>query len=432
MWYDPIVAYYFNVIKEHLGAASSSVVRLHNRRVLLQLLRHRPYSRAELAAGSGLSVAAIMNVLAELDADGLVQERAPEKHDDATPRIGRPGAIVSLESRRCAVLGLHIAAGSIQAGAASLDGRVRASRERAFRAPAPASEILGVALEMLREVIEAEKLDQARILGLGVAVPGLVDPLQRVTLNAPRLGWTDVDVAGYFEQHLDYPTLVDNNVRAMAVAESRYGSGVGLESLAFVHVRGGVGGGLILNGAPYRGGTHGAVEVGHLRVRPTGPACGCGGTGCLETLVTDQVVAGLMVESGLIERLPDGFDHGWTGILRGAVESGDERALAIRDQLCADISSALLALVNLLNPQMIVLGGLLNDLFPVLIEPLRDILARELMPVLSDPLLVRAASFGTGAGLAGAATVALDQYVFGPQLVETADAPASRHPITSK
>ncbi len=390
-------------------------VRPHNRRLLLQILRMRgELSRAELAAQSGLSPAAVSNVIAELIESGLVQElaAAPQKKG----KLGRPGMLVSLAREKKAVLAVQIGAGVLQVGVCDLEANVLASESSRFALSSTGEQVLASAVGMLKRSIESSGMTMDDVLGIGVGAAGLVDHEQRVNLSSPNLGWTNVAMADYLEDAFDRPAVVDHNVRAMAMGETSYGLGRGLESLAFIYIRTGVGAGLVLGGSAYRGGTHGAVEFGHIRVVPGGKTCNCGGQGCLETVASDQIIKEKVLAAGLIPDSAAASSTAWIDEFIGSVASGNPQAVAIRDELVEHLARALLAVINLLNPQMIVLGGLLADLGDVIVDPLRTVLPPQVLPIIRDGIRIERTSFGAHAGLIGAATVALGHFVFGTPL----------------
>lgn len=398
---------------------SSMAVRSHNRRVLLQLLRTGDLSRRELAQTSGLSPAAVTNVVAELIDDGLVLDVAPESR---LTKLGRPSTNVALAADEHFVLAAQIGAGVLQVGVIDMASHVLASELVDFPLPAEPEEVMDLAVVMLKRVMETAGVNPSKALGLGVGAAGLVDAEARINLNSQNLGWTNVHMADYFEHALDIDVVVDHNVRAMAAGESRYGAGQGLESIVFVYIRSGVGAGLILGGSEYRGGTHGAAEIGHMRVVPGGEHCNCGGHGCLETVINDRVIRARMVELGILASHPAPDDHSWTTIFVERVEAGDERAIALRDEIVQYVASALLNIINLLNPQLIVLGGLLFDLSPVIVDELRRTIPGQVLPLLRDSIRIEPSHFGSDAGMIGAATVALDRFVFGPPILNLARA----------
>ncbi len=146
-------------------------------------------------------------------------------------------------------------------------------------------------------------IDHDALLGIGVAAPGAVDA-EHGNLLAINLGWRDVDFATPLEAALGVPVTVEHNVRAMALAEVRYGAARGEDSVFYVYVRAGVGAGMIVGGEPFRSGAHGACELGHLRVVNNGPRCTCGATGCLETLIAGPALAPRV--AAVIDHDPDG------------------------------------------------------------------------------------------------------------------------------
>ena len=144
---------------------------------------------------------------------------------------------------------------------------------------------------LAEEVIAGGCVRRESLVGVGVGASGLVDPETGVNVLAPNLGWRDMPLRDIFSRRLDMPVFVDNNVRAMALAEAMFGAGRGVNTLAFVYGRVGVGAGFVVGGEVYRGSKAGAGEIGHTTVIPAGGApCRCGNTGCLETLISEPEI----------------------------------------------------------------------------------------------------------------------------------------------
>lgn len=413
--------YFIHVQNKSRPHLSSVDVRPHNRRLLLQLLRSSgPLSRAHLANSSGLSPAAITNVVSDLLESGLVEELGADPAPQERTRLGRPGSLISLSSSRHAVLSVQIGAGFLHVGVCDLKATILATASASFKLPTPAEPVLDHAVVLMKQVLADAGLSLDDILGIGVGAPGVVDRAQRVNLTSNKLDWSDVPIADHFEKALGVGVVIDHNVRAMAMGEVRYGAGRDLESLAFVYIRSGVGAGLVLGGKEYRGGTHGSVELGHLRVIPAGLACECGGRGCLETVATDSAIRGQLLATVLgtdaesVERV---LGDDWTKWFVESVLAGNARSVRVRDDLVTSLASALLNVINLLNPERIVLGGLLGDLSAIVLQPLRDATFPQVMPLVRDSVTIEESTFGPNAGLIGAATVALDRYVFGAPLI---------------
>ena len=399
--------YFSNMEKEVMRGGMQ--VRRHHRRLLLQILRFGGrLSRADLASASGLSGAAITNVVAELVGDGLVDEHSPVRNAAAS-RMGRPATRLTLAADGPVVLAVQLGAGLLQVGLCDLNGRVVASRQASFQVPEPPSTTVASAIQMCRTLLRRKATVGRTLIGVGIGAAGGIDVGQRKVTHHAGLGWDEVPIADLFEKAFDVEAVVDHNVRAMAIGESRYGVGRGLNSLAFVYVRTGVGAGLILDGKAYRDRTNGAAEFGHMRVSGVDKICDCGGRGCLETVVSDALVRERMTQLGL---LPAG-GRDFADVLVEGVRVGDLRAIELRDELVEHLGAALLNVVNLLNPEVVVLGGLMNELSPVLLDRLRESLAAKVLPALSESIRIVPTAHDRDAGLVGAATVALDRFVFG-------------------
>ncbi len=358
-------------------------VRRHNRAVVLREVRDgAPLSRAGIAARTGLTRGTVSSLVDELLAEGLLRESDAERGGP-----GRPASPLRLNPEGPGGLGVEIGVDHVAACVVDLTGAVRATaRVASAHRGAPPAVALGRAADLAAGVAATAGLPLTRAT---VAVPGLVGP-DGVVVSAPNLpGWTGTDVAALLSPLLgDRPVTAANEADLAALAELWFG---GAPPDAVVVSGGiGVGAGLLLGGALLRGPGGRAGELGHVVVDPDGPACGCGGRGCLEQ------VAGL------------------AALLRAAGADGVDDLLARRDDpapaaalaaAARGLGVALAAAVNLLDVPAVVLGGS----YPAFGEPLRGAVAAELRGrVVGRPdVTVRLAAPDTGGALraAGAAAV---------------------------
>jgi predicted NBD/HSP70 family sugar kinase len=266
-------------------------------------------------------------------------------------------------------------------------------------------------------------------VGVGVGASGLVDPETGVNVVAPNLGWHDVPIRDILAHRLNVPIFVDNNVRAMALAEAMFGAGRGVNTLAFVYGRVGVGAGFVVGGQGYRGSRAGAGEIGHTTVIQAGGApCRCGNTGCLETLVSEpelvrqaQVLAARAPNSILAARLnaapgavsgADGNSDSPLERLFAAARDGDREALALLEERASYMGTALANLVNLINPDMIILGGLFAAGQDLLLPRIEETMRRRSFAGLGEAVALRVSTFGQEVGVIGAAALALDAFFY--------------------
>jgi glucokinase len=206
------------------------------------------------------------------------------------------------------------------------------------------------------------------ILAVGVSAPGAVRTHQGVVTTAPNLpGWRDVPLARMISERLGLPAWVENDVNAGALAEHRLGAGRGTRHLVMVAPGTGVGGGLVLDGKLYHGASGGAGEIGHMQIDPRGPACLCGRHGCLEVLASGSALDAQA--RAIVEAEPDGIvarvaaqekEEPDARILDLAAEQGDEMAVSALMQAGLYFGSGLASLIDIFNPEVIVIGGSLR------------------------------------------------------------------------
>ncbi|MEU1807173.1 ROK family transcriptional regulator, partial [Streptomyces sp. NPDC019937] len=292
--------------------------------VLHAVAAHGPLSRASVATRVGLTRAAVSTLVEELIRDGLLVELGPSRPGT----VGRPGSALQLNERGPAGIGAEIGVDHLAVCAVDLGGRVRARTEVASanrdRAAGPA---LARLAELVRLVAAEASREGLRPAGLAVAVPGLVGRESSLVVRAPNLGWEGVDIGPALRAALPgLPLTVDNEANLGALAELWRG-GHDPAPRDFVHVSAeiGIGAAVVLDGRLLRG-THGfAGELGHVPVRPEGPACACGGRGCLESYAGEEAVlraSGLSPEQAAAQHPGPG---GRIALLAERAAGGDRR-----------------------------------------------------------------------------------------------------------
>src|SRR3989338_1438109 len=249
-----------------------------------------------------------------------------------------------------------------------------------------------------------------RVVGVGVGVPGLVDTergVVRYLVNLP--GWRQVPLRRLLARRTGLPITVDNDVNAMTWGEYRWGAGRGTRSLVCVMLGTGVGGGLIVNGRLYRGWTMSAGEIGHVPLGWDGPACPCGGRGCLERYVGNREVVALArrkLAGGRRSRLRRDLRHLTPPLIDQAAYRGDAVAREVWRDVCRHLGLALAMVANLLNPERIVIGGGIANAGPLLFPTIRaTVRTRAMRGPAGVPIVP--ARFGAEAGLVGAAALVL-------------------------
>lgn len=289
------------------------------------------------------------------------------------------------------VLAVDVGGTSVKAEVADADGNVLA----AARCPTPrGAAAITAAADLGRGLIVAA----GGVSRAGIVLPGIVDPVRRIAVYSANIGWSGLSFGAELEQAWDVPVLAGHDVVSAGRAEWIAGAGQGCANLAFVAIGTGISAALIVDSHVLGGnGRTQPGEIGHLVLRPDGPACGCGNRGCLEAIASASAIAR---EYAAVTGAP-----GQTARDVLAAIGTDERARRIWDDAVCALADGLAILVTVLGPERIVLGGGLAQAGQALFAPLaKELTSRvRVQPV---PELVPA-RFGERAGLAGAALLAL-------------------------
>ena len=374
-----------------MGNGSNIVdVKQHNRQLLLQCLLDAPLSRAGLARQMGVSSMTVTNLVRTLIAEGWVEPLSTSA--ETQPRtVGRPRTQLQINRHAAHAVGIHIGIGSYRVALVDLLGTPVQIQEGQFALEQSAETTL---TQFSHTVTQLLAQHETPILGIGVGASGLVDSDQGLNVIAPSLNWRNVPIGSLLKERLGLPVFVENNVRAMALAEAYFGQGKDVDSLAFVFGRIGVGAGFIMRRKLLRGIAAGAGEIGHTIILPeNGARCRCGQTGCLETLVTEPILLG--------------DDDLTLDQLFNEARRGNKIYLGRIHQLCVYLGIALTNLVNTLNPERIVLGGLYAQGADLLLPRLREIVRERAFGRLGHQVTIDTTTFDKNAGIIGAATLAL-------------------------
>lgn len=406
-----------------LIGSSNSTIKSHNlRAILLTLLRQGQISRVRLAQLTGLSTTTITNLVTELLEQGIVVEEGFEQLP-IRRGVGRPRTALRLVPESQYAVGIHIGVGRVRVAATDLLARPVITETLDYSLESPAETVVERACEVVEEALAKSGTPRERLVGVGVGASGLVDIQSGLNIFSPNLGWRDVPLKTWFSQRLGLPTFVDNNVRAMALGEALFGLGRDVYVLAFVYGRIGVGAGFVVGGQLFRGSGAGAGEIGHTTIISNGgEPCRCGNSGCLESLVSEPVI--LKQARALAAQHPEGILSRYlaqeigTPISRvlAAARAGDAAARALLEQRAGYMGIALANLVNMLNPDLIVLGGLFAEGADIFLPTVEAVMRQRAFANLGEQVEVQVTGFGQDAGVIGAAALALDTFFYQQRL----------------
>ena len=250
-------------------------------------------------------------------------------------------------------------------------------------------------LQSFEQLIQKNYLQKNDIQGIGIGLPGLVDTQKGIARFLPNLpGWKNVALKNIIEKKIGIPTFIDNDVNLMTLGEWKFGAGQGFSNIVCMTLGTGVGGGLILNNELYRGEGFSAGEVGHIPLNEEGPICNCGGKGCLERYVGNKY---------LLEKVRKLFKKDISlEEVNHLASQGNRMALRFWQETATYIGLGLVGVVNLLNPQRIIIGGGISNaskhLFPVIEETIKS----RAMNIPSRMVKIQKAKLGDESGIMGA------------------------------
>ena len=380
------------------------------------VLRHvhgaGPTSRADLTAALGLNRSTIGDLTGRLEALGLVREQLPDEAGRAGRRTGRPSHVV-VPRRDVAVLTVVLDIDRVTVALVGLGGVVL---ERCTRSHRPGEQAVEqVADAVARQCREVLALDaQTRCVGVGVSVPGLVRRSDGLVRVAPNLGWEDVAFPELLARRLQRPLVADNDGSLSVVAEHLRGAAVGFDDVAYITGSVGIGGGFVVDGRLVRGHAGQAGEVGHLLVDSNGVPCRCGAVGCWETKVGEDR---LLTGAGR----PRGGGRVAVAEVLAAAQDGEPRAAGAVADVASWTGVGLSNVVMLFDPRVIVLGGLLGQVWKARPDLVQQGIEEASRLARRDSLLVRSASLGEDSALLGAAEAAFAALLADPHLITDID-----------
>jgi predicted NBD/HSP70 family sugar kinase len=363
------------------------------RQVAEVLRAYGPRTRGELIALTGLSRPTVSASLAEMIATGLVTEQVAAS---ARAGGGRPASLVRLSRRAGVAVGVDVGRRHIRVAAADLGHDILTESE--VRLDEDADETAGPVLDLAAKLVDAAlaEIDAARdeVVGVGLGIPAPMTRDGRV--GAPLLlpGWAGLAPAEELRVRLGVPVVVNNDANLGALGEYHWGAGRGCLVLVYVKLATGIGAGIVLDGQLFVGTAGTAGEIGHVTIDARGPVCRCGNRGCIELAAGGRA----LVEHARLT-YPDIADVSDLVRLANAGDAGCRRLLS---DAGAEIGIALSGLVNLINPDRIVLGGELGSGTDVMLEPLRRGLTEAAMPAALTTVTVTRGELGERASALGA------------------------------
>ena len=390
-------------------------LRQQNTRLLLHFIQmQRAISQAELARQTGLSPAAVSGILQWLLAQALLVEHGKSHQQGA----GRRGALLTFNEQKAVVAGVVIDQTQCEVALLTLSAQVLAHTSQVNPAYGDPAKTLDLIVSLLHTLLQQIPLPTSALVGVGVAMPGLIDADAGIVKVAANLGWRNVHLGAMLQERLVLPVRLEHLGRAKAIAETLWGRGIGCANLVCVEIGSGIGAGIMMDGNLLKGGSGSAPEIGHSVLDLHGPECACGLRGCWESYCAGpairkrigrclatmpQLKTSLTPQSTLAE-------------LEAAVRVGDVLAQVIMSETANYMARGLLNVIWNFDPSLIILSGFVVQECPTLIAFTQIALqALQVVRTVDIPLVVTAQ--GADAGVIAASALASVHYL--EQLVLT-------------
>jgi predicted NBD/HSP70 family sugar kinase len=380
------------------GDGTLTWLRDRNRERVVGVLRDRGrVSQADIARVTGLSRTTVHTLVSELKDSGVLHEAETGVPDF---RGGRPAVMLRLRDSSLAVVGIDFGHSHVGVAVADIGHNVLAERRCDLDVSHDARAALDAAARMVDEVLTEAQVERKSLMGAGIGIPGPVDRTSGTAGSATILpGWIGVRIGDEMHDRLGVPVEIENDANLGALAELTWGVGRECSNFVYIKVATGIGAGLVIDGKLLRGATGTAGEIGHTTIDESGALCYCGNRGCLETVASGpaiiQLVGPLTGEAPTLARIVKLAVDGELRCHRAISDAGHEIGVAIA------------SLCNLINPERVIVGGLLSRTGEVLLHPMRESIRRHAVQAAAEKLDVVPALFVERAELLGSLALAL-------------------------
>ncbi len=383
---------------------------------IVRLIRAKgSISRLAISESFDIALPTVSALVKDLEDAGIVASQGFKKSTG-----GRPPEMLTIAGDYGVVIGAEVSYGRIASGLVDTRGEVVTERGGGETVALDAGAALSALEESVNSVLSS--LGSRKLLGAGIGVSGIIADGNRVSRQFPgSKEWSGVPLADWFEQRFGVRPTLMNDVSAAALGEARCGAWGSETDMLYLHVGRGIAAGVVLKGKVYRGATGNAGEVGHFVVRSDGPICYCGNRGCLESVASpDAIVAQCReaIHRGSLSLVAHrmGTDLNALSIedLFGAARQGDRLSSTLLEEAGGHIGRTAAQIVNLLNPSVLVLGGILAGERSTFVESIERAFRSTVLPALRDVTRVGVSHLKERACVAGAAQEVLDEFFSSP------------------
>jgi glucokinase-like ROK family protein len=394
------------------STADHAFVREVNLSSVLRLIHDEaPVSRTQLAANLGLNKSTVSSLVEDLLDRKLIHETGVN-----STGTGRPAMLLEINPQAGVIIGVELGVDFISVALSDFIGKFLLRKNLPADPTASWENTLDQAYQLIEDAIVFCKKEHYQILGLSFAIPGTVELSEGLLIFAPNLNWHNIPIRKIFSERTGLKVFIENDANAAAVAEHLFGAARKLKDFIFVFAGVGLGGGLFLNGELYRGKSGYAGEIGHTSImaEPFQLPCRCGNLGCWETYAN---------QDSIIRRMNAYLKNGHDAVptllsIKQAADSGDANAIKSIEEAGIAMGMGLAGLVNILNPEKIIIGGPVSVAGEYILPPIQESTKKYAMKEIGIQTEVTLSEFGPDASLLGAVAIVMDDILARPTHIE--------------
>jgi glucokinase-like ROK family protein len=402
--------------------ANLELVQKINRSIVLNVIKDKgPLSLADISRRTKLTRSTVSSIVNHLTRKNLVKEIGL-----SSSSVGRRGILLELNPKAYYVVGVDLGTLNTIAAVVNLEGKIVERVEHPTNGEQNRDDVIERVKAAIHEVISVSNVNLQKIAGIGLAVPGLVDSKRGMMLITPNFGWKDTPLKEMLEEEFHTPIFIDNNVNAMALSEAEFGIGRGVKNFICVNIGIGIGSGVIINREIYRGETECTGEIGHTTVDYNGPKCSCGNNGCLEVMAAGPAIARRAVKAiregrktVITDLVKGNLNRITAAVVAQAANQGDKLAREIMEKTGEYLGTGVANIINLFNPQMVIIGGGVSQAGDLVFDPLKRTMKKRAFSVPAKAVKIVTPSLGRDCTVIGAATLVLKDIFKSPKVVSS-------------
>ncbi|HTE33108.1 MAG TPA: ROK family transcriptional regulator [Chryseolinea sp.] len=389
---------------------SARLMNKINTTQVLSVIRSQEFiSRAEICRVLGLTAPTVNKILAQLAESGFVEYIGHGKSGG-----GRPPMLIKFNGKNNFVIGIDIGATTIRGVLSNLDAEFILEIQLSTKLKSGESGVMEQIFSLVDRLFARKNFNGAKVLGIGIGVPGLIDHKKGIIDLSPDFGWKNMEFHRRLSERIKLPIVFDNSTRLMAVGEKKYGKGMELDDYIVVNVGYGIAAGIVANGKILGGARGHAGEFGHIVIDPHSDVlCDCGGKGHLEALSSGRRIADLRrllltnnVDKDLKKLSEDKASNVTAKMIADLARQGNPNAIRIFDSALHYLSIGIVNMINVFDPKKVLIGGgvaLNGDIF---FDNLNKLVSKNMMS--AKKIQIEPVSFGENATLVGACALVLE------------------------